>query len=333
MRNFVESRHVFGSSDLASGLAASEAASAADPFESRSSTTPSSPEAVFKVRVPAITRYQSLLISLQADYPVLGILPVGLGDGENTLTYSMKPVALVADPANLQTRRLRPKTNLVAAATFSRHEGALLAAGFSKDAATIAAPWMRLLSSADGDMPPSSRPSVIWATCTERTELKSFRMDPSGLEPHPAFVSAVKNAMGADEADSPAQLHALRRVLAAWGPVLATRVTLGCALTTSMSWMTSEVTSLPSSCMAGAHALRLLQSGDMGAVWAAEKHIRNAVICNFTQKPVGSTPAEKADVEGLASQLWFSRVGGSPQWTSQENHKPDLNSIVDDNHW
>jgi hypothetical protein len=52
-----------------------------------------------------------------------------------------------------------------------------------------------------------------------------------------------------------------------------------------------------------------------------------------TQKPVGSTPAEKLAVEGLASRLWFNTVGGSPTWTAQSAFSFDADSISNEEHW
>jgi hypothetical protein len=171
---------------------------------------------------------------LQPTLPFYGILPIGPGNGENTAVLSMKPVALMK--VHEQHRPLRPlnRTNLIALATFSSYEGALLASGFSKAAATTAAPWMRLLCATSEKTPMSSEPPTIWATCTYRFERQCYYTNVTELEPHPAFVSEVEHAVGADEADPLAQLAALRRVLAEWGPVFALRTTAGCALRTSI---------------------------------------------------------------------------------------------------
>jgi hypothetical protein len=167
-----------------------------------------------------------------------GILPLGADDGGKSLALSIKRVALTTQPA--VSRRLNTMS-LSAAASFCPHEGALLAAGLCKAAAKTAAPWMRLVGAANEEAPTSDPPPLVWATCSDGFERMSVSVDVADLEPHPAFVSAVENAMGAHGADTQVQLRALRRVLAVWGPVLATRVTLGCAYTTSTSWVLRQV--------------------------------------------------------------------------------------------
>jgi hypothetical protein len=256
-----------------------------------------------------------------------GILPLGAGDGGKSLALSLKPVALKVQPD--VSRRLN-SANLAAAASCCPYEGALLASGFAKAAAKTAAPWMRLLSG-DVEVPPASGRPIVWATCSDRFERRSLAVDVADLAPHPAFVAAVENAVGSDASDTHAQASAMRRVLESWGPVFATRVTLGCARTTSTSWVLSEV------CLHCHLTLPILtpqcQPCDATGLWAAEKLIRDAMLCFQTQKPVGSTPAEKLAVEGLASRLWFNTVGGSPTWTAQSALSFDADSISNEKHW
>jgi hypothetical protein len=197
---------------------------------------PSNSQALFPVGISAVA-YRILLTSALQAILSCGILPFGTGDGGKSLALSLKPVALAAQPT--ASRRLN-SASLTAAAAFCPYEGALLASGFSKAATKIAAPWMRLLS-ADAEAPPTSGPPIVWTTCTDGFERRSLAVDVSDLPPHPAFVAAVENALGSGASDTHAQASAMRRVLASWGPVFATRVTLGCARTTSASWVLSEV--------------------------------------------------------------------------------------------
>jgi hypothetical protein len=183
------------------------------------------------VCVSTTGRHSLLIDVLQPTFSFFGILPIGPGNGEDTVVLSTKPVATTKIP---EQHRPLNRTNLVALATFSPHEGALLASGFSKAAATTAAPWMRLLGATSEKTQMSSKPRTVWATCTYRFERMCYHTDVTEMEPHPAFVSAVEHAVGADEADPLAQLAALRHVLAQWGPVFAPRTTVGCALRTSI---------------------------------------------------------------------------------------------------
>jgi hypothetical protein len=245
----------FGSEDLEGSLpdSASEIAAVNDvaPLSvacqsSAPAATPQSPSQALSpdthspVCVSATERHNFLSDVLQDEFMVFAILPIGPGDGENSLVLSIKTAAL---RKVLLDYRWVNRTNLVAVATFSPHEGALLASGFSKAAATTAAPWMRLLSAACEKTPTSTGPSTIWATCRYTFERQCHQTDIAEMEPHPTFVSAIEDAVGADDADPPVQLSALRRVLAAWGPVYATRLTMGCALGTSVSsgWTLTEV--------------------------------------------------------------------------------------------
>jgi hypothetical protein len=232
----------------------------------------------FPVCVSSTERHNFLSDGLQPTFPFYGILPISPGNGEDTVVLSMKPVATMK--VNEQHRLLN-RTNLVALATLSPHEGALLASGFSKAAATTAAPWMRLLSATSEKTSMSSESSAIWATCTYRFERQCYHTDVTELEPHPAFVSAVEHAVGADEADPLTQLAALHRVLAEWGPVFAPRTTSGCALRTSIKMPRepneTRVFTLPMNPDAHTSAATAVQRGDGSVRGGGEYSQRHAV--------------------------------------------------------
>jgi hypothetical protein len=65
----------------------------------------------------------------------------------------------------------------------------------------------------------------------------------------------------------------------------------------------------------------------------AENNLLNAVLCRLNQKPVGFTWESKAYVEGLANQLWFSTVGGSPTWAAHAPLSFDADSLSNEKHW
>jgi hypothetical protein len=143
--------------------------------------------------------------------------------GEGHLHFSNCSAATPAEPISVENA---PVTDTIVSSTASSAEAALMRLGFSKAAATSALPWLSLLGEGG---PEKSFPSIHVVARQIHAQI-TVNADIDDLNPHPSFVLEVQQvlSMPAD-----VQLQALRKVLRRWGSLIATTITLGCAVVSS----------------------------------------------------------------------------------------------------
>lgn len=142
--------------------------------------------------------------------------------------WSLEPVAALRKPPVLVTRGLT--SQIYATSTADATESRLLAWGFDKESVISAARWPGIRNETDCRLG-ANRP-YEFVTAAQQYPGLVVRTNLGDLVPHQCFVDEVDDAVHRDTVGE--RNKALQAVLARWGQIIPTMVTLGSAIGTTV---------------------------------------------------------------------------------------------------
>jgi hypothetical protein len=169
-----------------------------------------------------------------------GIPLESLASATGHLRFVHRCVAVAATPIAVE---LMPVSDTIVTATASPAEAMLMRLGFAKPAAASLVPWLAFL----GELGTEEQTMIHVVGRQVHTRI-AVHMELADLQPHEDFVRDVEGVFKLGAAQ---QVEALCTVLQRWGAVFATRVELGCALSSTTAFPRNH--NNPIVCILSAH--------------------------------------------------------------------------------